>query len=108
MEFWLPLVTYSLPVAAGAGVGVGVGVGMGVGLGVGVEVGLGLPPRVLRGEMTHPLNNAIESTKIKKERLVFRATSHLCIGFLVDNRIGLLEFLVIQKRPALKCYAGHG
>jgi hypothetical protein len=82
MEFWLPLLTYSLPVAAGAGVGVGVGKGVGVGLGVGVDVGLGLPPRVLRGEMTHPLNIAMESTKVKKQRLVFRGTAHHYINSL--------------------------
>src|ERR1051326_9442995 len=61
IEFWLPLVTYSLPVAAGAGVGVGVG------LGVGVGVGVGPPPRVLRGEMTQPLSTTINSNKLKRK-----------------------------------------
>jgi hypothetical protein len=100
MEFWLPLVTYSLPVAAGAGVGVGVGIGVGVGVGVGFGVGVGVdvglepPPKVLRGEMTHPLI-AIESTTIKKEKGIFRRTAHLYMGSL------LLDRLETVKRPAL-------
>jgi len=77
MEFWLPLVTYSLPVAAGAGVGVGVGVGMGVGLGVGVGVGLGPPPRVLRGEITQPLNITARNNNSKRKTPVLRDTVHL-------------------------------
>ena len=48
-------------------------------------MGLGPPPRVLRGEITQPLNIAIESTKVKKERLAFRGTAHLCISFVVDE-----------------------
>ena len=67
MEFWLPLVTYSLPVAAGAGVGVGVDVGIGVGLGVGVGVGLGPPPKVLRGEITQPLNITARNNNDKRK-----------------------------------------
>jgi hypothetical protein len=77
MEFWLPLVTYSLPVAAGAGVGVGVGEGTGVGLGVGVGDGLGPPPRVLRGEITQPLNITARNNKVKRKIPVVRGTVHL-------------------------------
>src|SRR5215470_18241132 len=79
IEFWLPLVTYSLPVAAGAGVGVGVG------LGVGVGVGVGPPPKVLRGEMTHPLRTTIKNNKLKRKRPVFRGTAHLYLIFCLTE-----------------------
>jgi hypothetical protein len=80
MEFWLPLVTYSLPVAAAAGVGVGVGVRTGVGLGVGVGEELGPPPKVLRGEITQPLNITTKTNNDKRKTSVLRNTGHLLHG----------------------------
>ncbi len=61
LVFWLE--TYRRVVGA-AGVGVGVADGVGVGEAVGVGVGVALPPRVRRGEITHPviMNNANNST----------------------------------------------
>jgi len=76
-----------LPVAAGAGVGVGVGVGMGVGLGVGVGVGVGLgpPPRVLRGEITQPLNITARNNNGKRKTQTLRSTTHPLHGFFIDE-----------------------
>src|ERR1051326_1042284 len=90
IEFWLPLVTYSLPVAAGAGVGVGVGIGVGVGEGVGV--GLGLPPRVLRGEMTQPPNITTRNNKLSRTP-VFCGIAHLCLDLSIDKSHSIPKFL---------------
>lgn len=63
----------------GVAVGVGVGLGVGVGevVGVGVGVGVAEPPRVRRGEITHPLENTRMQNKPKRHKAAKRGATPL-------------------------------